>query len=161
MSHNYVSFYKSTFGTLSLIEQDAHLKAILFPQVETNVNLSLYQVRDTELLRETAHQLDAYFQRKLTEFDIPLLLEGTEFQKKVWHVLMKIPYGMTQSYSEIAKEIDCPQGARAVGMAAHCNPLPIIIPCHRVIGSSGKLIGYASGLEIKRALLDLEINHNH
>lgn len=159
MSHNDVIFYKSPFGTLSLIEQNAHLKAILFPQASVSFDFS--QVKDTELLRETAHQLDAYFQRKLTKFDLPLLLEGTEFQKKVWHVLMKIPYGMTQSYSEIAKEIGCPKGARAVGMAAHRNPLPIIIPCHRVIGFSGKLVGYAGGLEIKRGLLDLEINHNH
>jgi len=101
-------------------------------------------------------QLMAYFDGSLKMFDLPLDLEGTTFQKAVWDELVKIPYGRTRSYREIAYDIGAPKAIRAVGAANGANPAPIVVPCHRVIGSSGKLVGYGGGLELKRRLLELE-----
>lgn len=101
-------------------------------------------------------QLDEYFAGRRHEFNMPILTSGTPFQEAVWRELMKIPYGQTASYSEIARAIGRPRAFRAVAQACHVNPIAIIIPCHRVIGADGSLTGYAAGLEIKRRLLDLE-----
>lgn len=101
-------------------------------------------------------QLRQYFNRELKYFNCICDLKGTEFQKKVWLELTKIPYGKTKSYKEIAIAIGNKEACRAIGIACNKNPIPIIIPCHRVIGSNGKLIGYAHGIEIKKKLLDLE-----
>jgi len=87
---------------------------------------------------------------------VPLDLRGTDFQKKCWRALLKIPYGKVRTYAQIAKSVDCPQGFRAVGMANHDNPVPIIVPCHRVLASDGTLGGYGGGLDVKRKLLELE-----
>ena len=103
-----------------------------------------------------ARQLDEYFCGKRTKFDIPMALVGTDFQKIVWESLLAIPYGKTISYKEQARSIDRPKAVRAVASANALNPVAIIVPCHRVIGSSGKLTGYAGGLAAKRFLLDLE-----
>ncbi len=111
---------------------------------------------ETPVIKETYKQLSEYFAKKRKTFDIPLKLEGTEFQKSVWHALMKIPYGKTATYLEIAETIGNPKASRAVGMANNKNKIPIVIPCHRVIGSNGSLTGYAGGLEIKKKLLELE-----
>jgi methylated-DNA-[protein]-cysteine S-methyltransferase len=105
---------------------------------------------------EAIRQLQSYFDGKLRNFDLPLVLEGTEFQLNVWHSLRTIPYGETISYGELARRIGDPKGARAVGLANGCNPIPIIVPCHRVIGSNGDLTGFGGGLPIKRKLLALE-----
>ncbi|MDE6576340.1 MAG: methylated-DNA--[protein]-cysteine S-methyltransferase, partial [Opitutales bacterium] len=156
MACDFLNFYTSPFGQLGLIERNQQLKAIVFLNALSQGDLSSYQISETELLQEVTRQLDAYFKGNLKYFDLPLLTEGTEFQQKVWKTLEGIPYGSTQSYGEIARKVGCIGGARAVGMAAHRNPIPIIIPCHRVIGASGKLVGYAGGLEIKQYLLDLE-----
>jgi methylated-DNA-[protein]-cysteine S-methyltransferase len=111
------------------------------------------------LMRETFRQLRLYFAGELQTFDLPLELAGTEFQKKVWAALRTIPYGETRSYTEIAVQIDAPRAVRAVGAANGRNPIPIIVPCHRVIGASGSLVGFGGGLEWKRLLLDLEAKH--
>ncbi len=108
------------------------------------------------LLAEAFRQLDEYFAGTRRAFDLPLKPAGTPFQLRVWEALRRIPYGKTASYGEIAAAVGCPGGSRAVGMANNRNPIAIFIPCHRVIGADGKLVGYASGLDTKRRLLDLE-----
>jgi methylated-DNA-[protein]-cysteine S-methyltransferase len=108
------------------------------------------------LLREAERQLRLYFAGELRRFDLPLDIAGTGFQKRVWRALETIPYGETRSYREIAETIGAPRAVRAVGAANGSNPLPIVIPCHRVIGSGGKLVGYGGGLALKKRLLDLE-----
>ena len=105
---------------------------------------------------DVAEQLEAYFAGSLTEFDVDLELQGTEFQCRVWAALRTIPYGETRSYGEIAEQIGSPGASRAVGLANGRNPIGIIVPCHRVIGSTGGLTGYGGGLERKKALLTLE-----
>jgi O-6-methylguanine DNA methyltransferase len=102
------------------------------------------------------NELNEYFAGKRREFSVPLDLRGTEFQKKCWQALLDIPYGKTRSYAQIAKTVGCPRGFRAVGMANHDNPVPIIVPCHRVLASDGTLGGYGGGLDVKRKLLELE-----
>jgi methylated-DNA-[protein]-cysteine S-methyltransferase len=106
--------------------------------------------------REVIRQLKAYFTGKPTRFDLPLKPEGTEFQLKVWRALRGIPYGKTWSYGELARRIGKPTASRAVGAANGQNPLPIIVPCHRVIGADGSLTGFGGGLTIKQKLLELE-----
>jgi len=110
----------------------------------------------TALLEETRLQLDAYFSGRLERFSLPLDPRGTAFQRRVWDALLDIPYGSTETYSGIARAVGNPRAARAVGLANNRNPLPIVIPCHRVIGKNGTLIGYAGGLALKRYLIDLE-----
>lgn len=112
--------------------------------------------KDTELLQETGKQLEEYFGGKRKIFDVPLNPKGTKFMKQVWTALQNISYGETRTYQQIAKEIGNPKAARAVGMANHRNPIPIIIPCHRVIGTNGKLVGYALGMNKKKYLLEWE-----
>lgn len=112
--------------------------------------------RETPLIREAHRQLEAYFQRKLTRFDLPLFTRGTPFQEKVWAELRKIPYGTVITYGELALRIGNPHGSRAVGMANSRNPLPVLIPCHRVLGAKHKLVGYTGGLDIKVKLLEIE-----
>ena len=116
-------------------------------------------VPDEGAFPEVVDQLDAYFAGDLTEFDVPLRLEGTEFQRRVWAGLLEIPYGETTSYGQLATRIGQPTASRAVGLANGRNPVGIIVPCHRVIGSTGALTGYGGGVDRKRALLDLERAH--
>jgi methylated-DNA-[protein]-cysteine S-methyltransferase len=112
--------------------------------------------RDDALFQEAADQLRAYFAGELTEFDLPLATGGAPFQKRVWAELRKIAYGSTISYGELAQQVGNPKASRAVGAANGSNPISIIIPCHRVIGSNGKLTGYGGGIERKKFLLDFE-----
>lgn len=112
--------------------------------------------KQTRLLVQAAEQLDEYFTGKRKEFDLPLAAEGTLFQKRVWNALCTIPYGETRSYKDIAIQIGNAKACRAVGMANHNNPIGIIVPCHRVVGADGKLVGYAGGLDRKQFLLELE-----
>lgn len=109
-------------------------------------------------LVKAKEQLEDYFLGRLITFDLPLSMTGTEFQKRVWSALCEIPYGTTISYGELARRVDNPKGSRAVGLANGSNPISIIIPCHRVIGSNGKLTGYGGGLSRKAALLDFEFS---
>ncbi|MGB9812071.1 MAG: methylated-DNA--[protein]-cysteine S-methyltransferase [Thermovenabulum sp.] len=110
------------------------------------------------VIKKSEKELDLYFKKNLREFSVPLLLLGTEFQKKVWNELLKIPYGELKTYKDISQKMGIPKGARAVGQANNKNPIPIIVPCHRVIGKSGDLVGYGGGLNIKKYLIDLEKN---
>ena len=112
--------------------------------------------RETPLLAEAMRQLAEYFAGERREFELPLAPEGTPFMRWVWAELVKVPYGATATYGEIAERIGNPGGSRAVGLANNRNPIAIIIPCHRIIGSSGKLVGYAGGVELKERLLALE-----
>lgn len=113
-------------------------------------------IRETPLLKEAKAQLDAYFAGRLKAFELPLAPAGTEFQMKVWNALCSIPYGETITYGQLAERIGNANASRAVGMANSRNPLPVFIPCHRVVGTGGKLTGYTGGLDIKVKLLQLE-----
>lgn len=113
-------------------------------------------VRDDGAFAEATTQLRAYFAGELKAFDLPLAPRGTEFQRSVWSALLEIPYGQTTTYSTIAERIRRPAAVRAVGAANGANPIPIIIPCHRVIGANGSLTGFGGGLDVKRQLLALE-----
>jgi methylated-DNA-[protein]-cysteine S-methyltransferase len=108
------------------------------------------------LLREAGNQLAAYFAGKLRQFDLPLEMKGTDFQLRVWNLLIQIPYGQTRSYGDLARALGAPAAVRAVGAANGANPIAIVVPCHRVIGSNGTLTGYGGGLPLKRHLLELE-----
>lgn len=108
------------------------------------------------LLRRAARQLGAYFAGRRRAFDLPLAPQGTPFQRAVWAALLEVPYGATASYGEIARRLGRPRAVRAVGAANGANPLPIVVPCHRIVGASGALTGYAGGLALKRRLLELE-----
>jgi methylated-DNA-[protein]-cysteine S-methyltransferase len=116
-------------------------------------------VRDPGALREVEAQLRAYFAGELTEFDVPLAPEGTGFQLRVWAALLEIPYGRTASYGAIAAAVGRPDAVRAVGSTNGRNPIAVIVPCHRVIGADGSLVGYGGGLPRKRLLLELEAEH--
>lgn len=116
----------------------------------------IYKTKDDKLFKQCYKELVEYFTSGRKKFTFKIKLVGTEFQKKVWQALSKIPYGKTVSYKDIAEKINNPKAVRAVGLANKNNPLPIVIPCHRVIGKNGKLAGYSSGLDIKKKLLDLE-----
>ncbi len=111
------------------------------------------------LLRDAVAQLQAYFAGELRDFDLRLDMQGTAFQQRVWAALRRIPYGETRSYAAIAGGIGAPRAVRAVGAANGRNPVPIVVPCHRVVGANGSLVGYGGGLPLKRFLLDLEARH--
>ena len=113
-------------------------------------------MRPSEITDVANQQLDEYFRRERTAFDLPLLFVGTEFQKRVWEELLRIPYGATLSYGEMARKLGIPKAVRALANANGANPISIIAPCHRVIGSNGTLTGYGGGLEAKRYLLEME-----
>ena len=138
---------------LRLVASDCGLRAIDFepwrPMQDTRPGKHA-------IAAEAERQLRAYFAGQLRRFDLPLDMRGTDFQLCVWRELEKIPYGETRSYSQIAAAINAPQAVRAVGAANGANPIPIVVPCHRVIGSSGKLVGYGGGLPLKKRLLVLE-----
>lgn len=117
-----------------------------------------YEEASSDTLKEAARQLDEYFQKKRTAFDVPLLFTGTDFQAKVWRKLLEIPYGHTVSYGKLAHMLDMPKAVRAVANANGANAISIFVPCHRVIGSDRSLTGYGGGLAAKKALLDLEMD---
>jgi len=150
--------YSSPIGKLRLVSKDNCLVAINFENdLLREEDLSEdFTEKSHEILDRVCTQLDQYFLGERKEFDLPILLEGTEFQKKVWGELLNVPYGKTISYSEQAQRIGSPKAVRAVGATNGKNHLPIVVPCHRVIGKSGQLTGYAGGLGIKKFLLGLE-----
>ncbi|UVL86899.1 methylated-DNA--[protein]-cysteine S-methyltransferase [Pseudomonas sichuanensis] len=145
-------------GTLTLVARGACLAAVLWEQERANrVRLGELQRDDQHpVLRETARQLGEYFAGNRRTFDLALDFAGTEFQRQVWAALLSIPFGETRSYSDIARQIGNPDAVRAVGAANGRNPISIIAPCHRVIGASGSLTGFAGGLPAKQYLLALE-----
>lgn len=146
-----VSLYQSPIGKLFLIEEEGFITNIYF-----NDEAKFDDFSESEVTRKAKAQLELYFKGELKEFDLSLSPQGTDFQKKVWKALQTIPYGQTISYLELAILIGNKKATRAVGQANHYNPIPIIIPCHRVISANGKLGGYAGGIELKIKLLEHE-----
>ncbi len=149
---------KTPIGPLFLVADEKYLRALLFDTTwdeyrKTHLELS---EKSTPLLKQAASQIREYFRGERKTFDLPYLFSGTEFQNQVWTALTKIPYGKTISYGEQAVKIGRPKAMRAVGGTNGMNPLSIIVPCHRVIGKSGRLTGYAGGLARKEFLLRLE-----
>lgn len=180
---NYTYFYKTNIGRIGITENGTAITSVFFcddnlQDTDCLANASRLQdtarfldtsrlqdtsclnettcIKETPLLQEAATQLSEYFAGNRTAFNIPMSPTGTAFQKKVWQVLQTIPYGETWSYKKVAMAIGNPNASRAVGMANNKNPIAIIVPCHRVIGANGKLVGYAGGLDIKSHLLQLE-----
>jgi methylated-DNA-[protein]-cysteine S-methyltransferase len=148
----------SPVGQLKLVASDKGLAAILWKDENPRrVRVGpLVEAPDNSFLVETERQLGDYFAGRLATFTVPLDFQGTEFQKRVWQALLTIPFGETRSYAEIARQIGRPSAVRAVGAANGRNPISIVAPCHRVIGSNGDLTGYAGGLAAKQHLLGLE-----
>lgn len=148
----------SPVGRLKLVANESSLVAVLWPNDRpTRIKLSdMHEDLHHPVLREAERQLTEYFEGERTTFELPLHVRGTTFQKRVWQQLLHIPYGHTRSYGHLALAIGRGSAARAVGLANSKNPLSIVVPCHRVIGASGKLTGFAGGIETKARLLKLE-----
>ncbi|MGG7165348.1 methylated-DNA--[protein]-cysteine S-methyltransferase [Clostridium ihumii] len=145
--------YKTGIGKITIVEEDNKIINVYFDSEDTPKDINICE---TNILKEAGRQLQEYFSGVRTKFELPLNPKGTDFMKDVWSALEKIPYGETKTYGEIAKIIGRDKAYRAVGLANNKNPIPIFIPCHRVIGANGKLVGYAGGLNIKKQLLELE-----
>ncbi len=146
-------FYDTKIGRIGLVEEEEAITALYLKELPIPAD---FVVSETTLLKEAARQVQSYFVGELREFNLPVKILGTDFMKKVLAKVMEIPYGQTATYQEIAIQIGQPKAVRAVGQANHRNPLPLIIPCHRIIGTNGRLTGYAGGLELKEFLLQLE-----
>jgi len=147
----------SPVGPLLLVADEHALRVIEFDNPRHPYKRSsAWQPGDNAVMREAARQLAQYFRGERREFDLPLAPQGTDFQRTVWHTLADIPYGETISYAELARRVDKPTATRAVGAANGRNPLPIVLPCHRVIGADGSLTGFGGGLPTKQYLLTLE-----
>ena len=149
-------FYQTDLGEIGIAENGSAIINLYFPAENIPQDAVL---QETELLKEAAAQLKEYFSGKRKNFSLRLAPAGTDFMLRVWEALHQIPYGETRSYKNIAESIGRPKASRAVGMANNKNTLPIFIPCHRVIGADGKLVGYRGGLEIKEHLWELERQH--
>ncbi len=147
---------QSPIGPLLLAGTDDALRLVHFASARQPMSPQRDWIEDGSPFKEAIRQIEEYFNGKLKDFNLPLVLEGTEFQMLVWRNLRKIPYGETVSYGQLARRIGSPEAARAVGLANGSNPIPIIIPCHRVIGSNGDLTGFGGGLSVKKKLLALE-----
>ncbi len=156
MSQVYYWTFESPVGPLLLAGSKAGLLLVSFASGNRPRNVDPEWRPDTTAFVEVIQQLQAYFAGERKNFDLALILEGTDFQKRVWTALRKIPYGETISYKELAEMIGRPKAVRAVGAANGANPIPIIIPCHRVIGNDGSLTGFGGGLPLKKQLLELE-----
>jgi len=154
----YYARFNSPLGPLVIAVSDRGLVSLEFEHEQlTRKRRPRFSWEESEeKTRPYAQQLDEYFAGRRRKFDFPLDLRGTEFQKRCWRELLKIAYGKTASYAEIARAVGSPRAFRAVGMANHSNPIAIVVPCHRVIGADGSLTGYGGGLDVKRKLLELE-----
>ncbi len=153
----YTIFYESPLGILQITTTETDLQSLKFFEEEQSSHLALRTSHDNiPIINTTILQLQAYFNKELKTFDLPLAPIGTPFQKQVWQALLEIPFGRTVTYKHIAQKVGKPKGSQAVGNANGKNPIAIIIPCHRVIGADGSLTGYAGGLDRKQWLLDLE-----
>ena len=148
----------SPVGPLTLAGVGSTLMHLRMADQSHEPDRSSWQAGDARAFDDVVEQLEAYFAGSLTEFDVDLRLAGTDFQRRVWTALRTIPYGQTRSYGEIAAQVGSPGASRAVGLANGRNPIGIIVPCHRVIGSTGGLTGYGGGIDRKRTLLALEKN---
>jgi O-6-methylguanine DNA methyltransferase len=160
-------FYTKTntpFGPLIVVSSDKGVVRVALPdesgrdrmdEIKREFPGSEFR-EDAQKNREAVHQLEEYFSGTRTSFDLPLDLQGTDFQKKVWKAMLKVPYGRTRSYGEIARDIGSPKASRAVGGSCGKNNIAIVIPCHRIIGSSGSMTGFGGGIPLKEKLLNLE-----
>lgn len=148
-----VFYYETTIGRVGIVEEAGSVTHVLFEQ---DVRLDDAREEETPLLREASKQIQEYLDGERQQFDLPLNPCGTPFRQQVWKGLCAIPYGESRSYQDLARWIGNDKACRAVGNANNKNPIPLIIPCHRVIGANGKLTGYRGGLERKKQLLDLE-----
>ncbi|MGL5541351.1 MAG: methylated-DNA--[protein]-cysteine S-methyltransferase [Erysipelotrichaceae bacterium] len=146
----YVGYMDSPMGLVEIIANEQAIVAVEF------VEWAVEEVVENAVVKEGKRQLAQYFEGKRTTFELPLELEGTVFRMKVWAALQQVPYGAHVSYQDIATAIGQPTAARAIGQANHHNPIAIIVPCHRVVGKNGSLVGYAGGLERKAKLLQME-----
>jgi len=150
-------YVNSPVGKLGIIEENQKITGLFFKGVKKAPKTTAdFTMGETPLIKKTAAQLEEYFDGKRKVFDIPLFLKGTAFQQAVWKALLRIPYGETKSYKEVATMAGNAAACRAAGMANNRNPVAIIVPCHRVIGADGSLTGYGGGLDKKQYLLDLE-----
>lgn len=151
MNDEYYDYYESPFGLIEIITSETAVIGIDFADQKRTVT------KDSPVvMKEAIEQLDEYFKGKRKAFSLKVELRGTDFQKDVWNAMYKIPYGKTASYKEIAKAAGKPKAARAVGGACHRNPVSVVYPCHRVIGSDGSLTGFGGGLDLKEKLLKHE-----
>jgi methylated-DNA-[protein]-cysteine S-methyltransferase len=151
------SYFESPIGPLLIAGDARAITQISFPKNGKPVRPEADWTESASgLVGEAIRQLREYFAGRRTDFDLPLAPKGTEFQKSVWRRLQEIPYGESISYGELAKRVGNPKASRAVGAANGRNPLPIVVPCHRVIGANGKLVGFGGGLPTKKALLEIE-----
>lgn len=148
MKYHYT--YETVLGSVTYVEEDGALLAIYTDRSFDGIK------QETLLIQEANRQINEYLRGERKTFDLPFRMQGTAFQKQVWEALLRIPYGETRSYKQIAEVIGNPKAVRAVGMANNRNPLLIVVPCHRVIGADGKLVGYGAGIEKKEFLLRLE-----
>ncbi|MFA6988480.1 MAG: methylated-DNA--[protein]-cysteine S-methyltransferase [Candidatus Gastranaerophilaceae bacterium] len=149
-----IFYYQTPIGKIGIAEENSQITNLYFES--DKISSDEYIVKETEILKEAKDQLQEYLNGSRKVFSLPLNPFGTKFAKKVWNCLCDIPYGTTQSYKEIAEKIEHSKAYRAVGLANNRNPIPIFIPCHRVIGTNGNLTGYRGGLEAKAYLLQLE-----
>ena len=145
-------FYETLIGRLQIFSDSEYITKISFFEKKLQGAIE----KETPLIKKMYLELEEYFAGKRKLFDVPVKPDGTSFQQSTWNALLKIPYGETRSYKQIAEMIGKPAACRAVGMANNRNPIPVVIPCHRVVGANGDLTGYAGGLEVKRKLLGLE-----
>lgn len=153
MSKVYKTYYNSPIGIIEIKATEEGITSIIFVEEEG-------QRDETPILRDCCAQLDEYFEGKRKNFDLNIVMEGTDFQRRVWNALRTVEYGRTASYKDIAEQIGNVKAVRAVGMTNSKNPISIVVPCHRVIGSNGKLTGYAGGLWRKEWLLNHEKSFN-
>lgn len=145
--------YDTVIGKIMIADNGEAITRLYF---ENQIDEKNFNMQETPLIKQAISQINEYLCGKRKNFDIKLAFSGTDFQKRVWNALTKIPYGKTASYKDIAKEAGNEKACRAVGMANHNNPIAIIIPCHRVIGANGSLVGFGGGLGTKEFLLNLE-----
>jgi methylated-DNA-[protein]-cysteine S-methyltransferase len=154
-----IFFYPTEIGQIGIAEEDNKITNVFFETDQNTYGDPMTQgfcINNSDVIREAWNQLDEYFNGRRKSFDLPLAPSGTDFMKNVWSCLCNIPYGQTRSYREIAEAAGNSKACRAVGMANNKNPIPIFIPCHRVIGTNGSLTGYRGGVEAKQKLLELE-----
>lgn len=144
-------YFETIIGRFGLIAEDGLLVRVLLPGEEED-----FLTGDDEILKEARNQIEEYLEGERKDFSVPIARSGSDFYVSVWKALEEIPYGETRTYQEIAESVGNKDSARAVGSACNSNPLPILVPCHRVIGKNGKLTGYRGGLGIKSQLLELE-----
>lgn len=151
-----VFFYETDIGTIGIEEKNGFISNVYFGKDDIEENI---EIKETKLLKEASIQLNKYISGELKGFNLPLSPKGTEFMNEVWNGLCEIPYGEVLTYKEMGEKVGRPKAARAVGLACNRNPIPIFIPCHRIVGSNGKLTGYLGGIDIKEKLLNIEKNN--